>query len=161
MSRSPVSLSPWSSDALTCPACVFSIHFHRHLLLPGGRVGGRRGCVGGLCLWFLLVPSAGLAGRIMEVKRAGYWLRKGNASAGNFAWERDEHRPHSVHLTAATLPAPLAKLCPCAGGGAALGDQGWFRSWLLAPAESPVLGFAAPFVQKGYFRPRRLIIRLY
>ena len=103
MSRSPASLSPWSSDALTCPARIFSIHFHRHLLLPGGRMGGRRGCM--RRRWLLLIPSAGLTGRKREAKQAGYWVRKGNVSAGSWAWERDEHRHRSVQLTAASPPS--------------------------------------------------------
>lgn len=89
-----------SSNALTCPVCIFSIHFHRHLLLPDGCVGGQRGRMGRLQL--LLIPSADPAGRKKEMKQAGYWVRRGFASAGNWAWEGDEQHPFSVRLTAAS-----------------------------------------------------------
>jgi len=47
--------------------------------------------MGGLRLWLLLIPSAGLTGRRRKAKQAGYRMSKGNASAGSWAWERDEH----------------------------------------------------------------------
>lgn len=88
-------------------------------------------------LQLLLVPPADPAGRERETKQAGYWVRKGIASAGSWAGEGAEHHPRSVQLAAAGPASQHPGKALPLHRGSALGAQGWFCSWLPDPAEPP------------------------